>query len=105
MTPQTREDITPGRSSEPSEKQWYILILLAIAELFGMSLWFTASAVSSHLQTLWNLDGSHVGWLTKTVQIGFVACTALAAVLNFADRTCLPVLHRLFPGGGLPAGH
>ncbi len=85
MTPQTREDITPGRSSEPAGKRWYILILLASAELFGMSLWFTASAVSSHLQALWNLDGSHVGWLTTIVQIGFVAGTALAAVLNFAD--------------------
>jgi len=50
-----------------------------------MSLWFTASAGAEHLKALWGLDGAEVGWLTTAVQLGFVAGTALAAVLNLAD--------------------
>ncbi len=62
-----------------------MLALLAIAELLGMSLWFTASAVAPQLQRLWGLDSSQAGWLTTIVQLGFVAGTATAALLNLAD--------------------
>ena len=50
-----------------------------------MSLWFTASAVSPQLQALWGLGDQQAGWLTTAVQLGFVAGTAVAAVLNLAD--------------------
>ena len=62
-----------------------MLALLSVAELLGMSLWFTASAVSPQLSELWSLSPSQAGWLTTVVQLGFVAGTALAAVLNLAD--------------------
>lgn len=62
-----------------------MLALLSGAELLGMSLWFTASAVSPQLAELWGLTGSQAGWLTTMVQIGFVAGTAVAAALNLAD--------------------
>lgn len=65
--------------------RWWILALLSGAELLGMSLWFTASAVSPQLAELWGLSGSQAGWLTTVVQLGFVAGTAVAAVLNLAD--------------------
>jgi MFS family permease len=78
-------DIDAAVTDPEGKRRWYILILLAMAELMGMSLWFTASAVSSQLQILWNLDSGQVGWLTTAVQVGFVVGTAAAAVLNFAD--------------------
>ncbi|MGK7313526.1 MAG: MFS transporter [Candidatus Longimicrobiales bacterium M2_2A_002] len=65
--------------------RWTILALLSGAELLGMSLWFTASAVSPQLAGMWGLTGSQAGWLTTAVQIGFVAGTAVAAGLNLAD--------------------
>jgi MFS family permease len=65
--------------------RWGILALLSGAELLGMSLWFTASAVSPQLATLWDLSSGQAGWLTTVVQLGFVAGTAVAAVLNLAD--------------------
>jgi MFS family permease len=65
--------------------RWGILALLSGAQLLGMSLWFTASAVSPQLATLWDLSSTQAGWLTTAVQIGFVAGTAVAAVLNLAD--------------------
>ena len=50
-----------------------------------MSLWFTASAVAPQLQVAWTLSSQQAGWLTTTVQLGFVVGTAVAAVLNLAD--------------------
>ena len=50
-----------------------------------MSLWFAGSAIAPQLQLRWALDGSQVGWLTTIVQLGFVAGTAVSAVLNLAD--------------------
>jgi MFS family permease len=68
-----------------SASRWRALALLALAVLLAMSLWFTASAAAPVLQTAWGLDGQRVGWLTTAVQLGFVAGTALAALLNLAD--------------------
>src|SRR3954469_10031036 len=65
--------------------RWRVLALLGIAELLGMSLWFSASAVSPQLQAIWGLTTSQAGWLTTIVQLGFVCGTASIAVLNLAD--------------------
>ncbi len=62
-----------------------ILVLLGVAELLGMSLWFSASAVSDEFRRQWSLSASQAGWLTTVVQFGFVAGTATAALLNLAD--------------------
>ena len=50
-----------------------------------MSLWFTATAVSEELGVRWALSPSQVGWLSTAVNLGFVAGTAVAAILNLAD--------------------
>jgi MFS family permease len=71
-------------ATQPSSR-WRILLLLSLAQLLGMSLWFTASAVAPQLQALWGLNPQQAGWLTTVVQLGFVAGTAVAAVLNLAD--------------------
>ena len=62
-----------------------MLAALAMAELLGMSLWFTANAAAPELRSRWGLDTSQVGWLTAIVPLGFVAGTATAAFLNLAD--------------------
>ncbi|MFL5386186.1 MAG: MFS transporter [Longimicrobiaceae bacterium] len=69
----------------PHPHRWRILALLAAAELLGMSLWFTASAVAPQLRVLWGLDAQQAAWLTTAVQLGFVAGTAVAALLSLAD--------------------
>jgi MFS family permease len=50
-----------------------------------MSIWFAGSAIAPQLQTQWGLSGSQVGWLSTAVQLGFVAGTAVIAILNLAD--------------------
>jgi len=62
-----------------------MLAILSVAELLGMSLWFTASAVSPELAPRWGLDGAETAWLTGIVQLGFVCGTAVAALLNLGD--------------------
>ena len=73
-----------SRPGDPAGR-WRILALLSAAELAGMSLWFTASAVSPHLRELWGLSPTQEVWLTNGVQLGFVVGTALSALLNVAD--------------------
>lgn len=62
-----------------------MLALLSVAELLGMSLWFSGSAVAPQLQAEWGLSAGQVGLLTTLVQLGFVAGTATSALLNLAD--------------------
>lgn len=61
------------------------MLILGIATLFAMSVWFSASAVVPSLQKIWNLSGSTATWLTLAVQLGFVAGTLLSALLNLPD--------------------
>ena len=72
-------------TGDSDPRRWRVLALLALAELLGMSLWFSGSAVGPQLQERWALTSSQVGWLTTAVQLGFVAGTALVAVFNLAD--------------------
>ncbi len=65
--------------------RWRVLVLLSIAELLGMSLWFSASAVVPALNAEWSLSPSQTSWLTIAVQLGFVFGTLLSAFLNLAD--------------------
>ena len=71
--------------SDTHPDRWRMLALLALAELFGMSLWMAGTAVAPQLQAQWGLDGTQVGILMTAVQLGFVVGTAISAVLNLAD--------------------
>jgi MFS family permease len=82
-------------SADTYSTRWRVLALLAIAELFGMSLWFAASAVSPQLRAIWGLTTAEAAWLTTIVQLGFVCGTAVAALLNLPD---------LIPAGRLFSG-
>ena len=66
-------------------RRWRALALVSLAVLLGMSVWFTASAVAPELERRWDLSSNQVAWLTTLVQLGFVAGTILAAVMNLAD--------------------
>jgi len=62
-----------------------MLALLALAELLGMCMWFAATAVAPELRERWALSAGQSGWLTSSVQLGFVVGTLLIAALNLAD--------------------
>ena len=70
---------------DTNPERWRILVVLSLAELLGMSLWFAVSAASPALRAVWGLSASEAAWLTTIVQLGFVVGTAMLAVLNLAD--------------------
>jgi MFS family permease len=90
-----------GRIPPPLSQKKRALVLLSLAELLGMSVWFSASAVVPALAAAWNLGASGQAWLTMSVQLGFVAGALGSAVLNLADR--LPS-RLLFSAAALLAG-
>ncbi|MEO6487536.1 MAG: MFS transporter [Thermoanaerobaculia bacterium] len=61
------------------------LVLLSVAELLAMGLWFGVSAVAPQIAAEWRLDPATASWLTLAVQIGFVTGTLLSATLNLPD--------------------
>jgi MFS family permease len=75
----------PASSNEAAPSRWRTLVLLAFAELLGMSLWFSGSAVVPALSKEWHLSTSAASWLTLSVQLGFVAGTLLSAFFNLPD--------------------
>jgi MFS family permease len=72
-------------STQPNRARWRALALLSIAELLGMSLWFSGSAVVPALTREWNLSPSQISWIAIAVQLGFVAGTLISATLNLPD--------------------
>jgi MFS family permease len=65
--------------------RWRMLALVGVAELFAMTLWFSASAVGPELAALWSLSEAETAWLTNAVQLGFVVGALLSAALTIAD--------------------
>lgn len=72
-------------AAEEPRGRWRMLAVIGCAELLGMSLWFAATAIAPELSARWQLTPTEAGWLTSAVQLGFVAGTLAAAVLNLAD--------------------
>lgn len=65
--------------------RYRVLLVLAVAELLAMTLWFSASAVGPELAALWNLSSAETAWLTNAVQLGFVVGAVLSATLTLSD--------------------
>lgn len=64
---------------------WTMLGVVSLAQFLGMTLWFSATAVTPLLIDHFNIAPTRAAWLTMAVQGGFVAGTLLSAVLNVAD--------------------
>lgn len=80
------EGVTIGKdAADAGSRRWVVMSLLALAEVLGMSVWFSASAVAPALKALWHLTDSQSAWLTLAVQFGFVAGTLLSALTNLPD--------------------
>jgi MFS family permease len=59
--------------------------VVSLAELLGMTLWFSATAVTPALVREFEMSSGAAAWLTMAVQAGFVAGTLASAALNLAD--------------------
>ena len=62
-----------------------MLGVVSLAQFLGMTLWFSATAVTPLLVREFDIPPDHVAWLTMAVQAGFVAGTLASALTNLAD--------------------
>jgi MFS family permease len=64
---------------------WKMLGVVSLAQFLGMTLWFSATAVTPLLVDEFHISETHAAWLTMAVQAGFVAGTLVTALSNIAD--------------------
>lgn len=62
-----------------------VLLLLSLAELLAMSLWFTGTAVLPQIVPLWHSGIALGSWLTIAVQLGFAIGAISFALFNISD--------------------
>ena len=62
-----------------------MLLLVAVGEVLGMSLWFSATAAAPAIVREFGMASGGLAWLTMAVQAGFVAGTLITALTNLAD--------------------
>lgn len=60
--------------------------LVAVVQVLGLSVWFSATAIAPSLRAEWGLSSAAAVWLTGSVQIGFAFGALASSVLNLADR-------------------
>ncbi|NHI01098.1 MFS transporter [Oceanimonas sp. MB9] len=59
---------------------------IALAQLLGTALWFSANGTSDDLIASWGIGASDIGWLTSAVQLGFILGTLVISMSGGADR-------------------
>ncbi|MDH5597484.1 MAG: MFS transporter [Cyclobacteriaceae bacterium] len=64
----------------------YILPVIVFSQFAGTSLWFAGNAVISDLQREFSLPDTAVGYITSSIQLGFIAGTMVFAFFTLADR-------------------
>ena len=69
-----------------SAKEVRVLVIIVIAQFFCTSLWFAGNGVLPQLIPLLNISSEDVGWMTSSVQFGFILGTLFYAFLTIADR-------------------
>jgi MFS family permease len=74
--------------------------LVSLVAVLANSTWFSATAVVPALDRQWHLHGSGAAWLVAAVQVGFIAGSLGAALLNLPDRV---QTRRLIAGAAIGA--
>jgi len=68
------------------QKPPWILPIIIISQFAGTSLWFAGNAIIGDLQTQWGLPASSLGYVTSSVQLGFISGTLFFAFFLISDR-------------------
>ena len=60
--------------------------VIVVAQLLGVSLWFSPNSAATDLMRAWTLTPAQFGWLASATQLGFIAGTLAFATTGLADR-------------------
>ncbi len=74
------------QSSTPDRRQTVAVAVIALAQLLGTSLWFSANSAADDLMRVWGATAADIGLLTGAVQGGFILGTLYFALSGLADR-------------------
>lgn len=88
-TPPKADSTNPDNSASATKevnRPWFVLPAIVLCQFAGTALWFAGNAVLSDLVDDWGLPESSLGYLTSSVQLGFIVGTLLFALLSIADR-------------------
>ncbi len=64
----------------------HILILIVVSQFCCTSVWFAGNSIVSDLVLNFNLSEGALGYLTSSIQFGFISGTLVFAALTIADR-------------------
>jgi MFS family permease len=70
----------------PSAKANRVFFIIIFSQFCGTSLWFAGNAVLPQLQSLYHWQASALGYLTSSVQLGFIGGTLLFALTGITDK-------------------
>ncbi|RXJ04256.1 MFS transporter [Anaerobacillus alkaliphilus] len=68
------------------QTRWTALVLIAISQLFALSLWFSASVIIPELKLIWNLNGMTEAFISSSVPLGFIIGALFSSYFGMADR-------------------
>ena len=68
------------------ERPLRILPVIIFSQFTGTSLWFAGNAVLGDLQQQWQLGKAALGYMTSSVQLGFICGTLVFAFFTISDR-------------------
>ena len=71
-----------NKSNRPS----HILPVIVLSQFAGTATWFAGNAVLVDLQNAWGLSAGVLGWMTSSIQLGFILGTLAFAYLAISDR-------------------
>ncbi|MBU2043590.1 MAG: MFS transporter, partial [Alphaproteobacteria bacterium] len=62
------------------------MALVALVQVLGLAVWFSATATAPTLRAEWGLSTGAAVWLTASVQLGFATGAVVSGLLTLADR-------------------
>ncbi|SFE93230.1 MFS transporter [Alteribacillus iranensis] len=71
---------------EMKQNRWFALCVIGISVFFSLSLWFSASVITSQLKVIWNVTPLTEAWLSASIPTGFVIGAFISAYFGIADR-------------------
>ncbi len=82
----TRRGVRPEHPRGPLRTAPVQLALVALVQVLGLAVWFSATAISPTLRAEWGLSTGEAVWLTATVQLGFALGAVTSSALGLPDR-------------------
>lgn len=66
--------------------RWYALFWISIAQLFALSLWFSATVIIPDLKVVWTLSAFSEAFISASVPLGFIFGAFFSAYFGLPDR-------------------